>query len=59
LYTKVSEGQTCGRTKSEHTKCYGETLKLTDFFHETVSKNHYESLKAMLVGEEILLAEMQ
>ncbi len=40
--------------KQNITKCYGDNIEASPDFSRTVSKNHYEGLKAMLVGEEIL-----
>jgi aldehyde dehydrogenase (NAD+) len=37
------------------TKCYGENVEKSPDFSRTVNKGHYEGLKEMLVGEEILV----
>ena len=36
------------------TKCYGENVEISPDFSRLVNKGHYDSLKDMLVGEEIL-----
>ncbi|RAJ16018.1 aldehyde dehydrogenase [Arenibacter echinorum] len=40
--------------KQNITKCYGENIEQSPDFSRTVSKSHYDGLKEMLVGEEIL-----
>jgi len=40
--------------KQNITKCYGETVEASPDFSRTVNQNHYNGLKAMLEGEEII-----
>ena len=40
--------------KQNISKCYGENIEQSPDFSRTVSKSHYNGLKEMLVGEEIL-----
>ena len=43
-----------GALKQNITKCYGENIEQSPDFSRTVSKGHFEGLKNMLEGQEIL-----
>ncbi|MEG3658539.1 aldehyde dehydrogenase [Arenibacter palladensis] len=43
-----------GALKQSITKCYGENIEQSPDFSRTVSKGHFEGLKDMLEGQEIL-----
>ena len=54
LVHKVVKDKLVAALKHNISKCYGENIEESQDFSRTVSKNHYDGLKDMLVGEEIL-----